>query len=372
MTYLEWNFIILAVILVIYYYVKPINKSKVNVYLFLTFGSVLFFNIFKDWRHMSDISGYVPAFKYICRDDATFLNAGYYYKMQIGYYGLNKILGFFSTSHYWFLFAIGCLTSLPYAYIIKKYSPHVLLSCLLYFLGFLQSALALRQYSAIGLTIMILPLLLKLPVNINRKILGEWKYIRLYIIIICLFVSAILIHPTAIIFLFVIFSYYVKNIKWFLIMTIGGGVILYLNLPFLTSLFVDNTAGYDVYLEAENNNNGGTLMINGFYLLVAFYVLRPFDELPLLWKFLFKIQCLIFAFSIVSMAPGGGVAIPRLLLYLTCFKCIFLPFVAIKIQNKVIRYAFVISILFIAYYFFALSPRIQFNNMNIDGSFWGF
>lgn len=370
MTYLEWNFIILAVVLALYYYVTP--KSKANVYLFLTFGSVLFFNIFKDWKNMNDVSGYVPAFKYICRDNATFLNAGYYYKMQIGYYGLNKFLGFFSTSHYWFLFAIGCLTSLPYAYIIKKYSPHVFLSCLLYFLGFLQSALALRQYSAIGLTIMILPLLLKLPANINRKMLGEWRYIRLYIIILCLFVSAILIHPTAIIFLFVIISYSVKNTKWFLIMTIACGVILYFNLPYLTSIFVDNTSGYDVYLEAENNNNGGTLIINGFYLIASFYALRQFDRLPQVWNLLFKVQCVIFAFSIVSMASGGGVAIPRLLMYLTCFNCVFLPFVAAQMPNKMMRYTFVTFILFIAYYFFALSPRVQFNNMNIDASFWGF
>ena len=152
-------------------------------------------------------------------------------------------------------------------------------------------------------------------------------------------------------------------------MVLTGGIILYLILPILTFVFVDNTAGYDVYMDAENDNKGGTVIINGFYLVASFYALRPFDRLPQLWKLLFKIQCIIFAFSIVSMAPRGGAGIPRLLMYLTCFNYIFLPYVTARMPNKIMRYAFVAGVLFIAYYLFALSPRIHFYNYNIDKSF---
>ena len=331
----------------------------------------MLFNVIKDYKNMADIEAYVPAFKYICRSDATFYNATSYYKMQIGYYWLNKLIGYVSTSHYWFMFAVGCITALPYAMLIKKYSPLVWMSCLLYFMGFSQSTFVLRQHSAIGLTILILPLLLLLPDDI-RKIFKGMRNKILCILILILFISAILIHPTAIIFAFVFYAYFVKNIKVFMTITLGGGLVLYQLLPIFTFIFVENTAGYQTYMVAENENKGGTIIINGFYLLATLYALRPYRQLPKQWYLLLKTQCIIFTFSFVSMASGGGVAIPRLLIYLTCFNCVFLPYVATKMPNKTARYTFVVAVFFIAYYLFALSSKINYSNYNIDKSLIGF
>lgn len=369
MTYLQTNYIALLVFFLIIRLFINRKRTRDVVYLVATFGCVLLFNVIKDWQHMDDISSYVPTFKYICRPDSDFYGATSYYKMQIGYYWLNKIIGYVSTSHYWFMLVIGCITALPYAMLIRRYSPIVWLSCALYFAGFVQSTYVLRQHSAIGLTILILPLLLQLPSDSIWKALRSRKNIITCFVILGLLTFAILIHPTAIIFVFVICAYFVKNIRMFIVMTLAGGAILYLFLPLLTSAFVDNTAGYNIYMEAENDNKGGTIIMNGFYLVAAFYALRPFDRLPQLWKLLFKVQCIIFAFTCVSIAPGGGTSIPRLLMYLTCFNYIFLPYLATRMPRRMMRHIFVASVFFLAYYMFALSPRIHFYDYNIDKSF---
>lgn len=366
MTYLEINLYCL-VLLIIILYVLPIKKhSKENIILFFTFTSVIFFNIFKDWRNMPDIVYYVPTFEYISQNNSTFEYANaYYYKMQIGYYWLNKTISYVSTSHYWFLFAMGSLISLPYAYMIRKYSPTVWLSCLIYFMGFSQSTYVLRQHSAIGITIMTLPLILSIKGEQIKDVFKKTNFVRITEIV-SLIAIAILIHPTAVIFISVLWAYYCKNIKLFLFSILCGGAILYFMLPLLTLMFIENTSGYDIYLDAENNNNGGTLLVNGFYFIASLLFLRPYAKLSPLWLLLFKVQCIIFAFTIVSMAPGGGATIPRLLMYLTCFNCIFNAYVATRMPNKAFRWGYICVILFFAYYMFALSTRVQFQNYNID------
>ena len=314
---------------------------------------------------MDDLFGYVPAFEYISRPDSTYTGATYYYKMQIGYYWLNKFIGIFSTSYYWLFFFIGCLTSLPYAYIIKRYSPILWLSCLLYFMGFPQSTYVLRQYSAVGLTIMMVPIILSFHQKTLRQIVKKYKTCLRLILLGLLFAMALLIHPTSILFVFAFCAYFIKDIKWFFGLVLSGGLALYFLLPVLALVFVENTQGYGAYLEADADNQGGTLLINGFCFISSLIVLRPYRKLPDLWFYLLKIQCIIFAFSIVSMAPGGGVTIPRLLLYLTCFNCIFNAYIAKRIQNKLFQFCYICITLFFVYYTFALSSRVHFSNYNI-------
>lgn len=338
------------------------QSQRDKIILFCTLVSVLFFNVFKDWKNMDDICDYVPTFEYIARPNSNYLNASSYYKMQIGFYYLNKIIALFSSSKEWFLFVMGCITCIPYLFIIKKYSPIIWLSCLIYFMGFSMSTYVLRQYSAIGLTILAFPLLLKIDTN-NTK-----KQINLLLGILSLWVAAILIHPTAIVFGLLIASYFIKDNKIFLLLLIIGSFILYFGLPYLTLAFVENTSGYQNYMDETNADRGGTFILNGFYLASTFFVFisqkKKHKSIDSVLRLLFKCQCLIFAFTLVSMMPMGS-TIPRLLLYLSCFNVIFIPYLAANMPNKLMKYLFIICVLFISYYQFALSPNIHIYNYNI-------
>lgn len=71
------------------------QAERDNILIIIAIFALIFVNAFKDYRLLPDISGYVPAFKYIAKENSNFLDATRYYKMQWGYYALNKFIGFF-------------------------------------------------------------------------------------------------------------------------------------------------------------------------------------------------------------------------------------------------------------------------------------
>lgn len=320
------------------------QKRKDCVLLVIAAIQVLFCQTFKDVNLLPDIPDYIKAYRFICRDDATYMEATDYYKMQYGYYLYNKILSVISDSPFYFIFVTGAVISLPYIFFIKRYSPMVWLSLVIYMMGFIQSSFVLRQYTAMGLCIISFPMLF-------RK-----QYLRCLLLWLC----AMTIHPTAIFFGLAYGLYFVRSTKLFVVMSAVLLVGLIRLIPLLAFLFVDNVAGYNVYLEGEGLEYSTTII--QFYILVLFwwFVWRKgnlSEELQLMGKLL----VIAFIVPLAATFSQMTLIVPRLLLYLTFVQYAVIPYTLLGIQSKRLRFLVLCSFLFIFFYLFYFS-----HNSRID------
>lgn len=314
------------------------QKRKDCVLLVIATIQVLFCQTFKDVNLLPDIPDYVKAYQYICRDDATYMQATYYYKMQYGYYLYNKILSVFSDNPLYFTFVTGAVISLPYIFFIKRYSPMVWLSLVIYMMSFIQSSFVLRQYTAMGLCIISFPMLFRR------------QYLRCLVLWLC----AMAIHPTAIFFGFVYGFYFVRSTKLFVVISVVLLVGLIIFIPLLATLFVDNVAGYNAYLEGEKLEYSTTII--QFYILVLFwwFVWRKgnlSEELQLMGK----LSVITFIVPLASTFSQMSGIVPRLLLYLTFVQYAVIPYILLGIQTKKLRFFVLCSFLFLFFYLFYFS-----------------
>ena len=313
------------------------NKNRIL--LFVAACQVVFFQTFKDVNSLPDIPGYVEAYRYICRDDATYLNATGYYKMQYGYYFYNKLLSIISDNPYYFTFVTGCVISLPYMFFIKKYSPIVWFSLALYLMSFIQSTFVLRQYTAVALCIISFPLLFK------RKFV--WNGL--------LWLIAMSIHPTAIFFGITYVLYFIRGKKLLLAFYISLFLLLYIGLPIMMQMFVDNVGGYDVYLENEALEYSTFLI----YLFIGgmgyiFLVFRK-KEIPEETALMMKLLGVAVVVPLAATFSNASTVVPRLLLYITFVQFVVIAKTLISIKVGLVRFVAYTLYTFIFFYQFYIS-----------------
>lgn len=328
------------------------ERAQDPIILLATFGSILFFNTFKDYTLLPDAPGYAEAWRYICRENSVYNRATDYYKMQWGYFALNKVLSLFFHSTRFFFFAMGCIISLPYCYLIKKYSANVTVSCLLYFMGVIQSTFVLRQHAAIGFCLLAIPLLCER---------------RMITVTLLLWAAAIAIHPTAVIFGLVILAAYLRNIRLWYIIMLAFAVLLYFIYPYLVLLFADNTAGYQVYAEAlDEYSNNSTAILHGSLWLIATIVLMPLSTADSTTQFFYRILCIVAIFALLSAIRMGGELLPRMIMYLTAVEIFFIPNIGKHIQQTYLRSAFYALYLMLFFYMFAFSAHSRILDCKIE------
>ena len=315
--------------------------NKTRILLVVAACQVIFFQTFKDVNSLPDILGYVDAYRYICRDDATYLNATVYYKMQYGYYLYNKLLSIISNNPYYFTFVTGCVISLPYIFFIKKYSPIVWYSLTLYLMSFLQSTFVLRQYTAVSICIISLFLLFK-----QRFV---WCGILLLV--------AISIHPTAIFFCITYVLYFIHGKKLLLVFYVSLFFVLYVCLPIMMQMFVDNVGGYDVYLENETFEYSTFLIylfIGGMgYIFLVFKKKEISEETVLMMKML-GVAVVV---PLAATFSNASTVVPRLLLYVTFVQFVIIAKTLISIKVGLVRFVAYALYAFIFFYQFYISDN---------------
>ena len=317
---------------------RQTDKNKVLVWCAII--QVLFFQTFKDVNTLPDIPGYVDAYRYICREDATYWGATGYYKMQYGYYFYNKLLSIISSNPYYFTFATGCLITLPYIFFIKKYSPIVWFSLALYLMSFVQSTMALRQYTAIGLCIISFPLLFKC------------KYVWCGL----LWLAAMAIHPTAVFFGLIYVLYFIRSRKLLIAFYLLLFLMLYKFIPMLMAVFVGNVAGYNVYLESSSVEFS-TFLINAFIFGMAwFFLIRggTVDEETLLMVKMLGVTTIV---PLAATFSNTSDIVPRLILYFTFVQFAVIAKTLVSIKIGIIRSVAYILYAFIFFYQFYISDN---------------
>ena len=321
----------------------PINKKKKdNILVFFACVQVIFFQTFKNIDSLPDIGGYVRAFRYICEENSTWFGATYYYKMQYGYFLYNKLLSYISHEPLFFTFATGCLISLPYIFFIRKYSPIVWLSLVLYMMSFTQSTFVLRQYTSIALCIISFPMLFK------------HEYIKSVV----LWLIAISIHPTAVFWGITLVLYFIRSNKWFIIGCIVLFLVLVRTLPMMMSIFSDNVGGYNAYLSMEGVDYS-TAVLNLFYAATFYYFVVRQRELTEEENLMMKMAVITFIVPLAAIFTRTSAVVPRLIMYMTFVQFIIMPKTLEAIKNRVLRIGLGSVYFFLYYYLFMISDKTR-------------
>ena len=334
------NLILFLVICVIVNCQNARQADKNKVLVWCAIIQVLFFQTFKDVNSLPDIPGYVDAYRYICREDATYFGATGYYKMQYGYYFYNKLLSLISSNPYYFTFATGCLTSLPYIFFIKKYSPIVWFSLALYLMSFVQSTMALRQYTAIGLCIISFPLLFK------RKFI--WCGV--------LWLAAMAIHPTAVFWGLIYVLYFIRSRKLLIAFYAVLFLLLYKFIPMMMSAFIGNVGGYLSYLESDSVEFT-TFLIYTFIFGMAWFFLvwrKDVDDDTMLMVKMLGVTAIV---PLAAAFSNTSDIVPRLLLYFTFVQFVVISKTLASIKLGFIRFVAYVLYTFIFFYQFYVSDN---------------
>lgn len=288
---------------------KTRNLDKI--FLGITFLQLIFVHSFIDPLSVPDLPSYQDEFygkiKFYFGEESILSNL-FGGGSELGFRLLSFMCSAIFNNFTIFLLIISVIIIGTYYRMIKKYSPYIFISVLLFLLTvFNQSLFVLRQHLAIAICLFAIPSIL------------ERRHIKFLIIVFIAF----LFHRTALIFLPIYYLYGINNKIRLLVIMIVTFVILMILSENLFDLVVDNVNRYSNY-EGEHS------IITYFLPLVVliFYVFclksHVFDDG--INKLVFILLILAFAISAAFVKnPGIG----RLNVYYTCITILALP-IALK------------------------------------------
>ena len=312
--------------------VSPLSeKIKEKMYICFSFLLLLFFHAFVEPSSMLDLPAYYDTFNELSQMswmECIHLQGHY---MELGYRLLMKAVSLFSSGFTGFLFVYSLLLLLLYYRIIKKYSPIVMMSVLMFLLtSYNQSLFVIRQHLAIAICLASIPLI------INGKLV--------WFLVSCLIAASI--HKTAIVFVPMYFLYQMdtKKMVWMLII-----VFLFMIGYFGTILRgVAYGLGYDTYVEMERYEG---LNYVSFLMAISFLLLYVLS----LGKAVFEPginKLVLIALSISTMVGlfGIGFSIGRLGLYFSVFSILSFPISLSYIKNRFLKLGLIIVVLAFSFY----------------------
>ncbi|MEQ1447222.1 EpsG family protein [Acinetobacter schindleri] len=275
------------------------------------------------------------------------LNTEYYEfsaDVEVGYQYFEYFLLKFTYQYYWLFLITSFIICFCYLIVIKRFSRDYIFSIFLFVtLGVYTFFFnGLRQGLAMAIFALSLPYLL------------EKKFIIYFLI--CIFAS--FLHISA---LFIIPFYFLVNIKIKLIYKIAT-VFLFsiISSQLIIQYFAESNKRYESY--AEFSDESGGLFILGFYfiLLVFIYIMKKIYNIKdTFFQKLFEFYALGIAFLIPVAMLGTAASGPqRLLGYFTWVLILILPYIFLRINNKIIKYFF--SILMIVFFYLTTS---RFSNL---------
>ena len=233
------------------------NESRRNtVYLIIVFGFLGIVHVFKNTHSIPDVDLYIDGFKEIsqCNLKTLLTENLVTLKAEKGYILLNKLILIFTNNPFGLVLITSLIILSGYFYSIRKYSPLIALSILLYIMGpYVQSIYVLRQHIAMSI------LLFTYPFIINRQL---YKFLIVVLL-------AFSIHQSAIVFLPVYFIYGIKKIRTIFILGGAFVALVVFNMESLIEYFIQKFfMDYVSYLQDDVTN------WKNFALLFSVFLLR--------------------------------------------------------------------------------------------------
>lgn len=329
-------YLLICVSSLIFYSIKIKKRNKKirdEYYLLYSFILLGFIHVFKDITSVPDIIEYIEGFKEISRYNFHYLlsNELVSLKAEKGFIVFNKIISLFTDNPFWLILFSSIIILSGYYYSIRKYSPFVWLSVILYMMGpYIQSIYVLRQHMAMSI------LLFSYPYIIEKKIV-HFFFISLL---------AFSIHQSAIVFLPLYFLYRIKSMRNLIII---GGVLLVIaitNLDYIVELFVQRfLTDYIYYLKGEETNWKMCALLSSVLVLRVWIMKSTFlkDGIDRL------LSLILFIGVFVSYLGIGLPGVSRLNMYYS--TCLFLVIPNTLSHVKYIGYR---NVLAVTYWIFLL------------------
>lgn len=183
--------------------------------------------------------------------------------VEIGYVFLNKIVQIFTSDGQVLIFVVALLSCMLMARFIYKCIPkHVFLATIIFMCDSLYMSMfnALRQMLAVAI------------------VLNSFEYMRKkeYKKVLLIFVFALLIHKSAIVFSPIIFYFFVRDKRRAIVVTGAVSLILCLATPMVMLVGAKLFPSYAVYFSENywSNHVGGTLVLWLMLIAIIMYILK--------------------------------------------------------------------------------------------------
>ena len=344
--YLISALVLLVLLAILVYSRKDISSaSKGRIYITRAFLILAVIHIFKDPDTLNDLQGgYLLVFKETWNHDVVYwaTHSSDIGKMENGYLILNHLLSLISHSPFILLFTTSIVILSGHYYVIKKYSPIVWLSVLLYYMvAFNQSLFVLRQQMAMSMVLFTFPFIIE-------------QKLKPFIIIIALTFT---IHMTALVFVPLYFIYPLKSKKVILLSLLTIILFTYVMDALMTYLMgAGGLANW--YLsglgtrDLEEGQNANAFVYWLFIFLLRCIILKNhlFDD------GIAKILTCITIFSVVISVIGiGFVPFARLAEYFTDLVFLIIPDTLAYVKFPKLKLAILSSFLLLNTYFYFTS-----------------
>lgn len=317
---------------------KSIKGSR-KFYCIIIFIQLFFLHAFLDPFKMVDLPGYIDTFEKISANSLTYsLSVGYVgVKLEMGWIIFCKLLSYVSDNYHILLIATSLIIVGSYCRTIYKYSPIVWLSAFVYVCTlYCQSLYVLRQHMAMAVCLFSISFIVK----------HQWlKSIFLYLL-------AISLHKTALIFglVFILYNFKIdrKFLFWYVIATlIVGGIS-----TILFNWLFEHT-WYNSYSEKEGSNYTMFLISLCVLLLYCSSISWKTASVSSYEKFFLIMGLLALSCSIVG---AGFSPTNRLVKYFTLSSVFLVPMGINRLKEPWIKVLATIAVLtFFLLFFFAPS-----------------
>lgn len=308
-----------------------------NLILIFSFSILFFLHAFKDWNSLLDTPWYL---KFYNEATEPLFSVNYQEsRFEGGYSFLNYLFRNIFSSIIPFSICLSLIILVPYFYSIKKYSPIIWFSIILYICGpYLQSLFVVRQHAAMAIT------LLSAPYIINRK----------FFPFMLLMILAYLFHHSSVIFFPAYFIFSVSLKKHFIIKFIFISLFIFIFVKLATSVFLDLLPFYSNYIEEYEIRTNFTPALIALSILVFSFLYLNISKLEGFQKLSFLMTCTSFVLCI------SGVGLPlvvRLTYYYTLYAIFFIPFIINKVDNT--NFKIIFSLIIISLYSYLLIKNLN-------------
>ncbi len=339
-------FLFLALYILIYNTGSLKKKAKDRLYLLICGQLLLFCYVFKDNSKFPDVDDYLylfekikgVSFSYLFNNGSPVVGSN----RELGYCLYNKLLSLISGNHNILVFSNGLIILCGYLLFLGKYSSNKFLSLELFLFGsFYQSLFIYRQYIAISICLMSIPLIL------NRKLIT---------FLFCVGI-AFTIHKTAFVFILLYILYNIRINLFYLFALAFLVIVLAINKELIVYWGITYIDIPEVYSQVNESNGGASTYLFFFVHFVVLLFVAVYGNIKKMVgieKLMFNSLIIVLIIDFVGVGMDSTIA-GRLTAYFTPSIYILLPNICKRMRGSEPFRIIVMCMILLCFFLFSLA-----------------
>lgn len=351
MKYIISNFVII-VILGLLFGAQKNDGRYTKIFMYISFIMMVVLHSIVDAESMPDLPYYKLGFQDVVHYNITELQESFWAnQFELGYMVFMKVISFITSNFNVFLAISSIIWLSAYYFAIRKFSPYVFVSILLFLVTiFDQSIFVLRQHLAMAILVL------------------SWDFIikKEPLKFACLCGLAFTMHVSSIVYAPLYFLYNIRNRRKYMMAILAVCVVFafsyFLILEYIGSSVMDNASTYLYNEKYDGSNYNSAIMMALLMASMIFFMGKHVFE-DGINRLLFSFMCIGLIGSFFGV---GNSATGRLYSYFTTIPYMVVPVVMTYIKDKPIKVIYAVGVIslyaFIAY---VGSQTHNFDNMKL-------